>query len=202
MLLEIDGGLHEAPLVPGHRDQRHAHGQPRARAEARGQRGHREAGDVPGGGEDDQGVAGAPGVAGVIARAPLLGDERHRGLEHQVDAVLREPRLPPRGHLGSAAGRRLPGGGLNRAGGRRELGDAGAVALRASGVAAVVGPGAGEQDGVQVAGREIGGGGHIDHGRAEALAGRAGRVVALGDVGMGSGGQGAGGDGHRQARER
>ena len=95
-LLQIDGRGDEPGLVPARRDQRDPR-LPRHR-----QRRHRHAGQVPEGGERDHRVAGAAGVAAVIAGAASVGHDRKRGLEHQVDPALREPALPGGGAGGPA----------------------------------------------------------------------------------------------------
>jgi hypothetical protein len=169
----------------------------------RGDRGDREAGDVPGGGQLDQRVALSSQAAAVVAVAAQRRRAFRGRLEHDVDVVVGEPALPRRRHLGPLLLRAEVGGDVGeRTAELHELADARAVAVERAGVAGVVVRDLGEQDHAQLLAGQLAGTRELDHAGTELLA-RAPRVLErVGDVGLEAGLRRALGERHRHAAER
>src|SRR3954469_22688364 len=81
----VGGAGADRRLGVGRTDERHADGQPRARAQAGGQGHGGEGCEVTRGGQDDEGVALTAEVARVVAVATGEGREGDGGLEQEVD---------------------------------------------------------------------------------------------------------------------
>ena len=116
-------------------DERDGH----VRAHGQGHDGHPR--HVPQHGEDEQRVAGTAGVAPLVAGTAPWGQHRTRRLQHTVDALGGEERLPGDGADHATALGGEIGLGVAKALGRLdELGDRGPVARRCRGEMLVVAP--------------------------------------------------------------